>query len=100
MSDQSKKLYVGNISFQANEQDLSDLVSEKGLTATSVAIISDKYTNRSKGFGFVEFATSEEAEKAIELLNGQDLKGRELKVNMARPKEDRPRTGYRDNFSR
>ncbi|MDD4203052.1 MAG: RNA-binding protein [Candidatus Omnitrophica bacterium] len=100
MSDQSKKLYVGNISFQANEQDLSDLVSEKGLTATSVAIISDKYTNRSKGFGFVEFATAEEAEKAIDLLNGQDLKGRELKVNMARPKEDRPRTGYRDNFSR
>ena len=100
MSDQSKKLYVGNISFQANEQDLSDLVSAKGFTATSVAIISDKYTNRSKGFGFVEFATAEEAEKAIDLLNGQDLKGRELKVNLARPKEDRPSTGYRDNFSR
>jgi RNA recognition motif-containing protein len=95
-----KKLYIGNISFQANEQDLSDFVSEKGLTATSVAIISDKYTNRSKGFGFVEFETSEEAEKAIDLLNGQDLKGRELRVNMARPKEDRPRFNDRDSFNR
>ena len=98
MADQGNKLYVGNISFQANEQDLTDFVAEKGLTATSVAIISDKYTNRSKGFGFVEFATAEEAEKAIELLNGQDLKGRELKANIARPKEDRPNTGFRNNF--
>ena len=100
MADQGNKLYVGNISFQANEQDLSDFVAEKGLTSTSVAIISDKYTNRSKGFGFVEFATGEEAQKAIELLNGQDLKGRELNVNIARPKEDRPSTGYRNNFDR
>ncbi|MDD4203051.1 MAG: RNA-binding protein [Candidatus Omnitrophica bacterium] len=100
MSEQSKKLYVGNMSFQANEQDLSDLLTEKGLTATSVAVISDKYTNRSKGFGFVEFATAEEAEKAIDLLNGQELKGRELNVNIARPKEDKPRTGFRNNFSR
>ena len=98
MADQGNKLYVGNISFQANEQDLTDFVAEKGLTSTSVAIISDKYTNRSKGFGFVEFATGEEAQKAIELLNGQDLKGRELNVNIARPKEDRPNTGFRNNF--
>ncbi|KPJ85756.1 RNA-binding protein [Parcubacteria bacterium SG8_24] len=84
-----KKLYVGNLSFDTNEEGLRDYFSQAG-SVESAVIITDRMTGRSKGFGFVEYATDEEAQKAIEMFDGQDLDGRNLKVNEARPKEDRP----------
>ncbi len=82
------KLYVGNLSYNVTEQQLRDLFSQAG-TVKDVALITDRDTMRSKGFGFVEMTTQAEAQKAIELLNGKELDGRALTVNMARPKEDR-----------
>ncbi len=82
------KLYVGNLSYNVTEQQLRDLFSQAG-TIKDVALITDRDTMRSKGFGFVEMTTQAEAQKAIELLNGKELDGRALTVNMARPKEDR-----------
>jgi RNA recognition motif-containing protein len=84
-----KKLYVGGISYSTTEQGLSDAFSKAGEVA-SVAIIMDKMTGRSKGFGFVEMTTDEDAKKAIEMFNGQELDGRKLTVNEARPREERP----------
>jgi cold-inducible RNA-binding protein len=84
-----KKLYVGGVSYNTTESALSDAFSKAGEVA-SVAIIMDKMTGRSKGFGFVEMATTEGAKAAIEMWNGQELDGRKLTVNEARPKEERP----------
>ncbi|HNV97335.1 MAG TPA: RNA-binding protein [bacterium] len=88
----STKLYVGGISYNTREEGLKEHFSQAG-TVTSVAIITDKMTGRSKGFGFVEMETEDEAKSAIEMFNGKELDGRQLTVNEARPKEDRPRTG-------
>jgi len=85
-------IYVGNISRTANEQDLKDAFTAFG-EVTSASIIKDKFSGESRGFGFVEMPTKEEAEKAIADLNGKDLKGRPLTVNEARPRTDGPRTG-------
>jgi len=85
-------IYVGNISRTANEQDLKDAFTAFG-EVTSASIIKDKFSGESRGFGFVEMPTKEEAEKAIAGLNGKDLKGRPLTVNEARPRTDGPRTG-------
>jgi RNA recognition motif-containing protein len=84
-----KKLYVGGISYGTREDVLSEAFAKAGEVA-SVAIIIDKMTGRSKGFGFVEMATEEGAKAAIEMWNGQELDGRKLLVNEARPKEERP----------
>ena len=84
-----KKLYVGGISYSTTEQGLSDAFSKAGEVA-SVAIIMDKMTGRSKGFGFVEMANEEGAKAAIEMWNGKELDGRKLTVNEARPREERP----------
>ena len=84
------KLYVGNLPYAATEDDLKAHFSQAG-TVTSVALIKDRATWRAKGFGFVEMATNEEAQKAISMLNGQDFMGRAITVNVARPPEDRPR---------
>jgi len=95
----AKKLYVGGLSYDTTEATLKETFSAAG-TVESAAIIIDKMTNRSKGFGFVEMATEEEAQKAIETLNGKELDGRTLTVNEAKPMEPRaPRTGgyNRDN---
>lgn len=95
----AKKLYVGGLSYDTTEATLKETFSAAG-TVESATIIIDKMTNRSKGFGFVEMATDEEAQKAIETLNGKELDGRTLTVNEARPMETRaPRTGgyNRDN---
>lgn len=85
-----KKLFVGNLSWGTTEEALEEAFSEAG-EVVSVAIITDRDTGRSKGFGFVEMATAEAAQKAVELLNGKDMDGRALTVNIARPKEERPR---------
>ena len=84
----SMKLYVGNLSFNTTDQDLSAIFGEVG-TVQSTNIIQDRETGRSRGFGFVEMASKEEGQKAIELLQGKEIDGRELKVNEAKPQENR-----------
>src|SRR2546425_3092974 len=83
-----KKIYVGNLSFQMTENDLNDLFTEFG-NVESAQIITDRSTGRSKGFGFVQMADDEAADKAIERLNGKEVKGRALTVNEARPREEK-----------
>jgi cold-inducible RNA-binding protein len=82
------KLDVGNLSFQTSSEDLQQLFSQAG-TVESASVVEDRDTGRSRGFGFVEMASKEEGEKAIEQFNGTDLGGRNLTVNEARPREDR-----------
>ena len=82
-------IYVGNISYQMRDNDLEDLFAPYG-EVTSARVIMDRETNRSKGFGFVEMANKEDGEKAIEELNNNELEGRNIKVNEARPREPRP----------
>jgi len=84
------KLYVGNLPYAATEEDINNLFNQAG-TVTSVALVTDRASGRAKGFGFVEMATAEEAQKAISMFNGQEFMGRALTVNVARPREDRPR---------
>ena len=89
----AKKLYVGGLSYNTSEATLKETFAAIGAVETAV-IIMDKMTNRSKGFGFVEMATEEDAQKAIAQLNGKELDGRTLTVNEAKPMEPRaPRTG-------
>ena len=83
-------IYVGNLSFQLSENDLNSAFEEYG-RVDSTKIITDRETGRSKGFGFIEMPNQEEAEKAIEGLNGKELEGRAVKVNESKPREDRPR---------
>ena len=87
------RLFVGNLSYQTMENDLQDYFSQAG-AVISVNLMLDKVTGRSRGFAFVEFATSEEAAKAVELFHGKEFQGRELTVNIARPREERP-SGWR-----
>ena len=93
----AKKLYVGGLSYNTTEATLRETFAAAGTVETATIII-DKMTNRSKGFGFVEMSSDEEAQKAIEMFNGKDLDGRNVTVNEARPMEPRaPRTGgYND----
>jgi RNA recognition motif-containing protein len=83
------KLYVGNLSYQTTEDDLRQLFMGAGQVA-SVAIITERDTGRSKGFGFVEMTTEDEANKAQQMFNGHSLHNRTLKVDLARPREERP----------
>jgi RNA recognition motif-containing protein len=85
-------IYVGNLSFTTSESDLKEAFQAFG-EVTSSNIIKDKFSGESRGFGFVEMPNKDEAEKAISMLNGKDLKGRALKVNEAKPRTDRPRSG-------
>lgn len=87
-----KKLYVGNISFNATEETLTEYFSGAG-TVDSVRIITDRDTGRSKGFGFIEMSSDDEAASAIESLDGQDFDGRPLRVNEAKPQEKRESRG-------
>ena len=82
------KIYVGNLSYDTTEEELRTLFSQAG-TVASVALIKDRDTGRSKGFAFVEMSNQAEAEKAIQTFNGYTLADRALKVNLARPKEER-----------
>jgi cold-inducible RNA-binding protein len=88
-----KKLYVGNISFKATEEEIRELFSKVG-EVESVKIITDMHTGNPKGFGFVEMATSEDANKAIEALNGTMFMERILAVNEARPKQPREKRSF------
>ena len=84
----STKLYVGNISFNTTNQDLNDMFGEIG-TVESANVVEDRETGRSRGFAFVEMASKADAENAIAQLNGKEVDGRALKVNEAKPREDR-----------
>lgn len=94
----SKNIYVGNLPFSTKDEDLGDMFKPFG-TVTSSRVIRDRYTERSRGFGFVEMENDEEADKAIAAVNGQDIDGRALKVSEARPREDRGGGGGGRRFS-
>ena len=80
------KLYVGNLSYQATDQELHDLFSEVG-AVSSAQVVTDRYSGQSRGFGFVEMATEDDAQKAIAAINGRNVGGRSLVVNESRPRE-------------
>jgi cold-inducible RNA-binding protein len=84
----STKLYVGNLAFQTTSEDLQSLFAQAG-TVESASVVEDRMTGRSRGFAFVEMSTKEEAAAAIDQFNGKDLGGRALKVNEAKPRENR-----------
>jgi len=86
------KLYVGNLSYNTTGSDLEQLCAPHG-TVQSAEVIQDRDTGRSKGFGFVQMGTDQDAQAAITALNGQEVDGRALTVNEAKPRADRPRTG-------
>ena len=88
------KLFVGNLSFQATEEDLRELFLQAG-TVESVRIVTDQFTGRPRGFGFVEMSTKEEATKAVEMLNGRLFRDRNLVVDEARPQPQRGTGGPR-----
>jgi cold-inducible RNA-binding protein len=90
----STKLYVGNLAFQTTSQELQQLFAQAG-TVESANVVEDRDTGRSRGFAFVEMSTAEEANSAIEQFNGKELGGRALKVNEARPRENRGGGGGR-----
>ncbi len=94
--EEEKKVYIGNLEFGTTEDDLKKFIEEKSLNAKEVKIITDKFSGKSKGFGFAEFETEEQTQQAIDALNEQELNGRALRVSKAR--KMRPRTD-RDNFS-
>ncbi len=84
----TSKVYVGNLPFETTDSDLQELFGAHG-PVTSAKVITDRETGQPRGFGFVEMEQSGDAQKAIENLNGREFKGRPLKVNMAKPREDR-----------
>ncbi|MBI5393916.1 MAG: RNA-binding protein [Verrucomicrobia bacterium] len=86
------KLFVGNLSFNTTEGDILDLFKQAG-NVTSCELILDKFSNKSRGFAFVTMASPEEANAAVTRFNGQELDGRKMTVNEARPREERPRGG-------
>ena len=91
----SSKIYVGGLPYATTDAQLQDLFATHG-TVESARVITDKFTGRSRGFGFVEMASNEEAQRAIQALNGTDLDGRNLTVNEARPQEKRAGGGFGD----
>jgi RNA recognition motif-containing protein len=93
----NKTLYVGNLGYTVNADDLKDLFGQVG-AVLDAKVIYDRYTNNSRGFGFVEMASEEEAQGAINKLNGQELAGRQIRVNEARPRERNRRPSRRDRW--
>ena len=83
------KLYVGNLDYNTTEDDIRSHFDQKGIQTKSITLITDKYTGRAKGFGFVEVESEEVLQKAIEALDGQELNGRKLTVNKAKPPRER-----------
>ena len=94
----SNKLFVGNLSFNVTENDLQDAFAAHG-TVTETNLMMDRSTGRPRGFGFVTMSSAEEAQKAIDALNGKELDGRALTVNVAKPREERPAGGGRREYS-
>jgi len=88
----AKKLFIGGLSYEATDEVLKEAFSEIG-TVESAAVVMDRYSGRSKGFGFVEMSSEEEAQKAIEALNGKEIEGRTVTVNEAKPMQPRSRDG-------
>lgn len=86
------KLYVGNLPYGTRDESLQKLFAQAG-SVVSATVITDRESGRSKGFGFVEMSSPEEADKAIRMFNGYSLDGRDLRVSIARPREERPRGG-------
>ena len=93
----SMKLYVGNLAFETSSNDLQQLFAQAG-TVESVSLIEDRETGRSRGFGFVEMQTKEEGAAAIQQFNGKDVAGRTLKVNEAKPRENRNGSGGNSRY--
>ena len=89
MAEEKNKVYVGNLEYSVTEGDIKNFFEEKGIQTKEVTVIKDKYTGRSKGFGFVEVGSEEEIQKAVETLNDQDLKGRKVKVSKAKKPRER-----------
>jgi len=83
------RLFVGNLAYQTMDNDLQDYFSQAGVV-TSVNVMLDKFTGKSRGFAFVEMGSVDEANKAVEMFHGKEFQGRQLTVNIARPREDRP----------
>ena len=95
------KLYVGNLAYTVDNAKLSELFSQvEGIEVTEATVITDKFSGRSKGFGFVTLANDEMAQTAISKLNGQEVEGRALTVNIAKPREERPAGGRDFNSNR
>ena len=86
------RLFVGNLSYQTMENDLQEYFSQAGVVS-SVNLMLDKFTGKSRGFAFVEYSTQEEANKAVEMFHNKEFQGRQLTVNIARPREERPQRG-------
>lgn len=93
------KLFVGNLSYQTDSARLGEMFATAG-SVVSAEVVMDRMSGRSRGFGFVEMATDEDAQNAINMFNGKDTDGRAIVVNIARPKEDRPRDDSRGGFRR
>jgi cold-inducible RNA-binding protein len=93
----AQKLFVGGIAFSTTDEGLRDFFAQSG-TVLSATVVTDQSTDRSRGFGFVEMATAEEAQKAVNGLNGRELDGRRLNVDIAKPKSDGPRDRRRDGW--
>jgi cold-inducible RNA-binding protein len=89
----ASKLYVGGLAYAVNDDQLKEFFSSCG-SVVSAQVIVDRDSNQSKGFGFVEMSSDDEAEKAIKELNGKELEGRSIMVNAARPREERPRGSF------
>ena len=99
--EETKKIYIGNLDYGATEADVKRMLIEKELVATEVTVISDRLTGRSKGFGFAQFETEEETQKAISALSGQELNGRTLnvsKANKPKPRSNGFGAPRRNNF--
>lgn len=82
---EKNKLYVGNLEYSVTEEELAKTFNDNGISTKELRIIKDKYTGKSKGFGFVEVDNENDVQKAIDVLDGKDLKGRKLRVSRARP---------------
>jgi len=89
----AKKLYIGGLPYSTTDTELKDEFSRFGEVASAI-VITDKFSGRSKGFGFVEYSNDADADKAVNEMNGQDFGGRNLTVSEARPMENRPRPGF------
>jgi len=92
--EDEKKVYIGNLEFSITEEELRKTIEDKGINVKEVKIITDKFSGKSKGFGFAEFETEEAAQQIIDALNNQELKGRPLRVSKAR--KMRPRSERKD----